>query len=236
MTYVLAGTTAGGRDPARGRRAGRCAGDPRRGDARPAERALLTSARASTRSPTRLSARRGPSPTTSACPAPRRPPSSWPPPRARSAAGERDAARNDLARAHRLRPGLTVATPFFAVQARVELARAHLALGDGAGARTVTREAAEILRVRPRLGILGAQLADQQRQLQSISGTEAGGPRRSPPRSCGSCPADHPPLVQGDRRAALGLAQHDQDPGHLGLSQARGLDRGEAIEPRPHSG
>ena len=28
--------------------------------------------------------------------------------------------------------------------------------------------------MRPRLGILGAQLADQQRQLQSISGTEAG--------------------------------------------------------------
>jgi LuxR family maltose regulon positive regulatory protein len=66
-------------------------------------------------------------------------------------------AREDLAHAQRLRPQLTVALPIYAIQARLELARAHLALTDVAGARTVLREVDELLRLRPGLAVLGQQ-------------------------------------------------------------------------------
>jgi LuxR family maltose regulon positive regulatory protein len=41
-----------------------------------------------------------------------------------------------------------------AVQTRIELIRAHLALADISGARTLMREVDEVLRLRPGLGIL----------------------------------------------------------------------------------
>jgi LuxR family maltose regulon positive regulatory protein len=69
-------------------------------------------------------------------------------------------ARAELAHAQRLRLQLTVALPIYAVQARLELARAYLALTDVAGARTILREADGLLRHRPHLGVLGQQ-ADQ---------------------------------------------------------------------------
>jgi ATP/maltotriose-dependent transcriptional regulator MalT len=74
--------------------------------------------------------------------------------------GEVPRAHADLAHAQRLRPQLTHALPIYAVQARLELARAYLALTDVAGARTVLREVDELLRRRPDLGVLGQQ-ADQ---------------------------------------------------------------------------
>jgi LuxR family maltose regulon positive regulatory protein len=49
---------------------------------------------------------------------------------------------------------LTYALPYFAVQARLELIRVHLALADLAGARTLMREVDELLRRRPGLGSL----------------------------------------------------------------------------------
>jgi hypothetical protein len=57
------------------------------------------------------------------------------------------------------RPLLTSALPHRAVQALLELARAHLALTDVAGARILLREARYILRHRPHLGILPLQAA-----------------------------------------------------------------------------
>jgi DNA-binding CsgD family transcriptional regulator/anti-anti-sigma regulatory factor/anti-sigma regulatory factor (Ser/Thr protein kinase) len=69
-------------------------------------------------------------------------------------------AFDDLAHAQRLRPQLTIALPIFALQARLELVRAHLGLTDVAGARTVLREVDQLLRRRPHLGVLGPQ-ADQ---------------------------------------------------------------------------
>ena len=57
--------------------------------------------------------------------------------------GEVPRAHPDLAHAQRLRPQLTVALPIYAVQARLELVRAHLALTDVAGARTILREVDE---------------------------------------------------------------------------------------------
>ena len=54
---------------------------------------------------------------------------------------------------------LTYAQPHLAVQARIELTRVHLALGDLAGARTLMREIDELLRRRPDLGTLVGEAA-----------------------------------------------------------------------------
>ena len=51
----------------------------------------------------------------------------------------------ELTRAQRLRPGLTYALPHLAVQARIELARCHLALSDFAAARILLQEVSEVL-------------------------------------------------------------------------------------------
>jgi LuxR family maltose regulon positive regulatory protein len=64
------------------------------------------------------------------------------------------AARRELVDAQRPRPLLTYALPHIAVQARIELARVNLALADMAGARTLLREADELLLHRPGLGNL----------------------------------------------------------------------------------
>jgi len=68
--------------------------------------------------------------------------------------GDVPAARRELIRAQRLRPVLTYAAPHLAVQARIELARAHLALTDLAGDRTLMREIDGLLKRRPGLGTL----------------------------------------------------------------------------------
>ena len=61
-------------------------------------------------------------------------------PASRSTAGEAERAHEFLARAQRLRPRLTYALPYFAVQTRLELARAYLTLADAGGAGTMLRE------------------------------------------------------------------------------------------------
>ena len=64
------------------------------------------------------------------------------------------AAQQALVGAQRVRPLLTYAQPHFAVQARLELARVRLALGDLAAARTKMREIDDVLKRRPGLGTL----------------------------------------------------------------------------------
>jgi LuxR family transcriptional regulator, maltose regulon positive regulatory protein len=71
--------------------------------------------------------------------------------------GEVRQAQQLLALATRLRPLLTYALPYLAVQTLLELGRADLALGDAAGARVMLRQARDILRRRPDLGILPGQ-------------------------------------------------------------------------------
>lgn len=75
---------------------------------------------------------------------------------ARTAAhrGDVDRARTSIAQANRLRPQLTYLMPVVSVQMLLEIGRAYLALADGAGARVVLREARDILRQRPDLGVL----------------------------------------------------------------------------------
>ena len=71
--------------------------------------------------------------------------------------GDSSTARRELVSAQHLRPLLTYALPHFAVQARIELARAHLALSDPVGAWTLMREVDELLRCRPDLGSLAGE-------------------------------------------------------------------------------
>ena len=73
--------------------------------------------------------------------------------------GDATAARQGLIGAQRSRSLLTYAQPHLAVQARIELGRVHLALGDLAGARTLTGEIDELLGRRPGLGTLVGEAA-----------------------------------------------------------------------------
>jgi LuxR family maltose regulon positive regulatory protein len=82
--------------------------------------------------------------------------------------GRWDQARACLTAARRLTPFLTHALPWFAVQTRLELARTHVALRDAHGARTLLSEARQILRVRPQLGILPAQLEALQGEVETM--------------------------------------------------------------------
>jgi LuxR family transcriptional regulator, maltose regulon positive regulatory protein len=86
--------------------------------------------------------------------------------------GDHAAARRELVNAQRSRPDLTYALPYLAVQARVELARVHLALADPIGARTLLREIDEVLRRRPRLGTL----VDEAQALRDRLSKERGSP------------------------------------------------------------
>jgi LuxR family maltose regulon positive regulatory protein len=77
-------------------------------------------------------------------------------------------ARDDLARAERLRPLLTWALPHLAVQVRLEMARSYLALTDAASARTMLWEVDDLLSRRPQLGLLRDQAAELHAQLDTM--------------------------------------------------------------------
>jgi LuxR family transcriptional regulator, maltose regulon positive regulatory protein len=89
--------------------------------------------------------------------------------------GDVAAARRELVSAQHLRPLLTYALPYLAVQARVELARVHLALADLAGARTLLREVDDLLKRRPGLGILVGEARALRAQLSRERGSSVPG-------------------------------------------------------------
>ena len=89
--------------------------------------------------------------------------------------GDVPAAHRELLSGQRWRHMLTYAIPHQAVQARIELARVHLALADLAGARTLMREADEILAHRPGLGILVTEAKMLRAQLAQQPGLSAPG-------------------------------------------------------------
>jgi LuxR family maltose regulon positive regulatory protein len=70
---------------------------------------------------------------------------------------------------------LTHALSWFAVHARLELAKAHLALSDASGAATLSREADEILRRRPALGTLAAEADDVRASLSRVADQSGSG-------------------------------------------------------------
>ena len=89
--------------------------------------------------------------------------------------GDLAAARRHLVNAQRVRPILTYAIPHLAVQARIELARVHLGLGDIAGARTLMREIDEMLRHRPALGTLVGEARALRARLAAERGSAIAG-------------------------------------------------------------
>jgi LuxR family transcriptional regulator, maltose regulon positive regulatory protein len=88
--------------------------------------------------------------------------------------GQGARARQTLIAAQRVRPQLTHGISWFAVQTQLELAKAHLALSDARGATTLYHEADEILRRRPRLGILIGQAEAVREQLTVVADKESG--------------------------------------------------------------
>jgi LuxR family maltose regulon positive regulatory protein len=90
------------------------------------------------------------------------------------ARGQAATAREQLVRAMRLRPQLTHAVPWFGVHTRLELARTHFALGDIEGARTLCREAFDLISQRPELGTLRAQADELRDQLASVASLDDG--------------------------------------------------------------
>jgi LuxR family maltose regulon positive regulatory protein len=81
-------------------------------------------------------------------------------------------AKADLARAHPLSRSLADALPWFAVQAQLELARAHVTLRDADAARALLTEIAEILDRRPGLGVLAGQAETLRRQVDTMPSTD----------------------------------------------------------------
>jgi LuxR family maltose regulon positive regulatory protein len=88
--------------------------------------------------------------------------------------GNLDQAEQDLAQAQQLRPQATHALPYYAVQARLELTRAYLALTDLAAARKVLSEIDDLLRRRPDLGTLGHQASQLRSQLDHLGSNVIG--------------------------------------------------------------
>jgi len=89
--------------------------------------------------------------------------------------GDVAAARQELVSAQRVRPLLTYAIPYLAVQARIELSRVHLALADLAGARTLMREIDEVLKHRPDLGTLVGEARALRARLSAERAPSASG-------------------------------------------------------------
>jgi LuxR family transcriptional regulator, maltose regulon positive regulatory protein len=81
--------------------------------------------------------------------------------------GELPAARELVAAAARARPLLTYALPCGAL-VQLELAKAYVKLADPAGARTVLRDLFDILRQRPRMGILPEQATRLRQDLDAL--------------------------------------------------------------------
>jgi LuxR family maltose regulon positive regulatory protein len=73
--------------------------------------------------------------------------------------GDLDEADRQLTRAMRARPSCTFVLPFYAVRARLELAKAYSIRGDQSTARHLLREIDEVLLHRPNLGALFDQVA-----------------------------------------------------------------------------
>jgi LuxR family transcriptional regulator, maltose regulon positive regulatory protein len=88
--------------------------------------------------------------------------------------GDVPRVQEQLARATRLRPLLTYALPYLAVQTLLELGRACLALDDAAGVRVVLRQARDVLRRRSDLGILPKEAEELWSQLDGSRGGTVG--------------------------------------------------------------
>ena len=80
-------------------------------------------------------------------------------------------AHKALARAHRLRPQLDHGIPWVTIQVGLELARAHLALGEAGAARTVLTETERVLELRPDMGVLVDDVQELHEHVAATSGS-----------------------------------------------------------------
>jgi LuxR family maltose regulon positive regulatory protein len=90
------------------------------------------------------------------------------------ASGRAASARQLLVRAMRMRAHLSSAIPWYCVQTQLELARSHIALADVDGARTLLREADDVIHRRPELGTLRRQAQELQAELANAPGLDHG--------------------------------------------------------------
>ncbi len=147
--------------------------------------------------------------------------------------GDIAGARRELIRATGLRPLLSVAGPGGAVQCLVALAHAHLAVDDPVGASAIVTQARDVLRDRPDLGVLPAEVD----ALQATLATRA---LEAPPGCHGpygrGAPCPWPPallpLLQGDRAATGGQGNDGQVTGPRDLPQAWRGDPQRRCRPR----
>jgi len=82
--------------------------------------------------------------------------------------GDLRGARQELARSASLRTMLTADIPAASVLWLMSLARTHLAVGDAEGARSVLSQAAGVIRLRPDLGVLPAEVAALRATIASL--------------------------------------------------------------------
>lgn len=89
-------------------------------------------------------------------------------------AGSRRDALQHLTHIHRLRPMMTASVPWLSLPVRYEAIEALVALQDVASARTLMREADDILRIRPDLGTIADDAVALRARLERIAGSTAG--------------------------------------------------------------
>ena len=83
--------------------------------------------------------------------------------------GDPARARQHLARAQEMGPLLTYALPWLAVQCRLQLGLAHLALADAAEVRTLLLEIDDILHRRPQMGSLLVEVDRLRQQVRGLA-------------------------------------------------------------------
>jgi LuxR family transcriptional regulator, maltose regulon positive regulatory protein len=81
--------------------------------------------------------------------------------------GDRSRADRLRARGMRARVGCTHLLPYLSVRVRLQLAKAHLTVGDRSAARHLLREIDDILRLRADVGVVGDHVAEFRRMLDT---------------------------------------------------------------------
>jgi LuxR family maltose regulon positive regulatory protein len=144
--------------------------------------------------------------------------------------GNLDQAEQDLARAQQLRPRATHALPYYAVQARLELTRAYLALADMAAARRVLREVDDLLRRRPDLGTLVHQASQLRSRIDHLSSDVVGAaPLTTAERRLLPLLATH--LSFGEMGQRLYLSKHTVKSHAMSIYRKLGVSsRGQAVQ------
>jgi LuxR family maltose regulon positive regulatory protein len=84
--------------------------------------------------------------------------------------GDRERGTQLLARGMRARIGCTSLLPFMSLRVRLQLAKAHLAVGDRSGARHLVREMDDLLRRRPDVGVLSAEVEEFRDLMAGVPG------------------------------------------------------------------